>query len=310
MKYTTVLALFLAGSQATTIRQLNQKFLSQQEEVAEETPAAEEVPVAEVAEGLEGAENNESEGIRNRLSFQYTKPAEPVYTPEPEPYVAPEPKRYVPEPEPKRYIPEPEPYYPEPECISCPVQCDACDDVNPLYTSIEDAIDDSAREAQLYGQDGQATVSWEHSGAQSHQGAHTDVYPDVYKKVNGVENNAFKSDRKEREDWSGTRTKTFEIYGSITIDETQEGGLCDATNTCENGTGYNDAESLQRVGDACAQAPQVCSSSNTGGSYGYGNDCGCDDDYYGGFYSKRELDLGLYTEAEEHIGDTAVRPQE
>ncbi len=86
----------------------------------------------------------------------------------------------------------------------CPEQCNACEDIIPLYTSIEDVINDSAREAQLYGQDGQATVSWEHSGAQSQQGAHSDVYPDVYKKVNGVENNAFKSDRKEREDWSGT----------------------------------------------------------------------------------------------------------
>ena len=129
------------------------------------------------------------------------------------------------------------------KAIAYPEQCDACVEVEPLYTSIEDAIDDSARESQLYGQDGQATVSWEHSGAQSHQGAHSDVYPDIYKKVNGVENNAFKSDRKEREDWSGTRTKTFDIYGSITIDETQEGGLCESVNTCENGTGYNDAES-------------------------------------------------------------------
>ena len=166
-------------------------------------------------------------------------------------------------------VPKTEEAASESYCRTCPYQCDACEDITPLYTYLDQAIDDTAAEQQLYGRDGQATISWEHAGAQSNQGDRVDVYPDIQKKVNGVENNFFKQDKKEREDFTGTRTKTFSIYGEITIDETQSGDLCEATNTCENGTGYNDAESLQRVGDACAYAPQVSSAS-------YNDGCPCD----------------------------------
>lgn len=254
MKYTSiaVLAALFASVDAKPLSQLKSQTLAQEEE--------EEIGSSEAS----------------RTGFSYKR--EPVYAePEPEytlPEYTPEPV-YVPEPEPV-YVPEPEPKYvptkyskryaaPAP-CTSCGLS--ACDCAN-LHTSLGEAIanGDQTNEV-LYKQDGVANISYQQAGANSHQGAINEAYPDILKKTNQVENGDKKSNTKASEDYSGKRTKTFTINGSITIDETQTGGLTQSTNECESETGAKEAESLTRLADAEALVDSVCSQS--------GEPTGCD----------------------------------
>ncbi len=221
----TVLALLLAGSQAASINQLKQRVLAQEDT-------------------LEQQDNNESQGVRDRLSYSYDGPAEcecdgDIFDTTDFPF------------------------------CDFPDQCDACLDVDELYTSLGDVIQDSPRQQETYGDDASGVITWGHSGNQQRQGTQVDVYPDIYKKVDGVENNAFKSDRATIEDRQGTRNKYFEVNGDIKVYESQNGGLVENVHTCSSGSGYNDAELQERIGDSAAYAEDQCAGQCYSPEYGY-----------------------------------------
>jgi hypothetical protein len=90
------------------------------------------------------------------------------------------------------------------------------------------------------------------------------------KKINSVENGNKKENAKEKESWSGTRTKKFVISGEINVSETQSGGLCEAKSVCESDTGSKEVQSLTRLGDNSADVEPICSKSAEPRSI-----CGC-----------------------------------
>jgi hypothetical protein len=116
-------------------------------------------------------------------------------------------------------------------------------------------------EGDNFGNDNEGHLVYEQAGANSHQGSVNTAYPDLYRKTVAVENECAKNNFNEKEDWSGKRTKKFEIDGCIKIVESQCGGLCEKKNSCENGTGKKVAKSLSRLGDAEAEVDKVCSCS-------------------------------------------------
>lgn len=135
----------------------------------------------------------------------------------------------------------------------------ACEKLDRIELS--DVVDENDGR---YNMDGQAVLSAEHAAAQSSQGEKVYAQPDVYEKTNGV-NNAWNKEKKETdEDYSGCRRKTFDIKGSISIDERVEGGINKLEETCESDTGAHDSEQLTQWGDNTAYAPKVCSSSSAG----------------------------------------------
>jgi hypothetical protein len=153
------------------------------------------------------------------------------------------------------------PPYGKPDCdVKCPYNSQAY--CKPLYHKLDDVVKESDKlEGDHFGCDNYGKLVYEQAGANSHQGAVNTAYPDLYRKTVAVENECAKNNFNEKEDWSGKRTKKFEIDGCIKIVESQCGGLCEKKNSCENGTGKKIAKSLSRLGDAEAEVDKVCSSS-------------------------------------------------
>lgn len=133
-----------------------------------------------------------------------------------------------------------------------------CKKIKLPRKELSDIIDECSNG---YGQDGEAQLSGEHSAAASSQGEFKTAIPDVYEKTCGVHNAKEKSQKKEKEDYSGKRTKKFEISGCVTIEESQCGGIIETTNNCKKSNGSHDAEQVRLVKDADAEVDQTCSCS-------------------------------------------------
>lgn len=166
----------------------------------------------------------------------------------------------------KRYVsPTKKAYEEEEECEPCkpskPVyktQCfDSCLNAGDR-TELSDVVTSNDG---LYNNDGQAVITSEHSAAQSSQGQQVYAKPDLYKLSEGVRNSWNKEKKDTDEDYYGTRTKTFEICGSVSIDERIKGGINKKLNTCESETGKCDSEELTQIGDNSAHASKVCACS-------------------------------------------------
>ena len=236
MKYTSVavLAALFAAVEAKPLNQMKPAVLAQ---------------VEDINEGSNGARTS-------RLGHSYKR--DPSYEEPKEDYKPAEP--YVPS---KPYVPA------KPKCPCKTCAAKSCDDLDPyvkcpyLFTDLGESITNTADDKRevLYGLNGQATLSGQNNGASSYQGVSQQAIPDVLKKTNQVENGNKKSKSKNSEDFSGSRKKTFNISGSIEIEETVEGGLCKAESSCEANTGENQCESITRIGDADAYVDCVASQS-------------------------------------------------
>jgi hypothetical protein len=216
------------------------------------TETVEAAPSESVAETLEASpsestlgdevESGDDDGSeKRRFGFNYKKPEMPM----------------------PGYPPKPD--YPDKKCKKdCDVKCPYNDQAycKPLYTKLHEVVKQSDQaENDHFGCDNHGTLVYEQAGANSHQGAVNTAYPDLYRKTVAVENECAKNNFNEKEDWSGKRTKKFDINGCIKIVESQCGGLCEKKNSCENGTGKKIAKSLSRLGDAEAEVDKVCSCS-------------------------------------------------
>jgi hypothetical protein len=122
--------------------------------------------------------------------------------------------------------------------------------------------DSDAQDGGIYGNDEQAEIVAQHSAAQASQGVYREARPDLLQKTVQVENADEKSNGKEREEWSGVRTKEFKISGNIRIDESVTGGTCKASNGCEASSGKKSVESLTRVADGAAYVDESCAKSS------------------------------------------------
>lgn len=135
---------------------------------------------------------------------------EPVYisAPKPEPKVLPSTPRYV---KPIKYNPKP---YVRPTVTSC-----ACD-IPKLQTSLGEAIanGDQTNEV-LYKQDGIASISYAKSGINSQQGVSKQVFPDILKKTNQVENGTGKQNSAKNSNKNGSKDMKFVVNGDIVIKE-------------------------------------------------------------------------------------------
>lgn len=248
MKNTLIVALLVLGTNAA---KLKHRMLAQLAEVPDTPDAAEHG--METAPGLQ---DNQGLNIANSLDVASNS---------------------------MRYYPSPPPCYTEPDSTDsdysdheCPeVSCPYNEEVKCAYlhTDLMDAVHSSADENEgAYGSDfTPAVISSQRSGAYSHQGENNEAIPDQLKKINAVENGEKRANSKERDDYSGRRTKTFTIAGQITIDEEQCGGLCEAKNSCESDTGDREVQALTRWGNAEAEVSRTCSRSGPASGCG----CGC-----------------------------------
>jgi len=146
--------------------------------------------------------------------------------------------------------------------LKCPVvPTVSCPDLSTDLGNVVAESDAKNGDGALYGTDEQANLIAEQSAAQACQGVSKLAVPDTLTKINQVENGDGKTCAKEKEEWSGCRTKEFKIYGSIKIDETVSGGTCKENKGCEATTAKKETQSLKRVGDAAAYVEDSCACS-------------------------------------------------